>query len=182
MRSFITLAAVIAIAVAISAQNPDTSPKTETSQPKHETKDGTLGWKCHKHGTVCQLDVEDIFAALQDPSEMKGHEKCDPATAIWLDIDRGQSLLIAKRNMKTADFGLSLVPDVTSKELVQGSPYPFTNPTPHGHVKKWWSGPAMAAAGSCYHLEVNRGAKGKKAKKEIADPHIMFCGGGTLCG
>ena len=172
MKRFILLAVLIGLAAVLFAQTATKSTtKATTTHARKAHK--TLGWKCHKHGTVCQLDVEDVLAGETE----EGHNACDPATAIYLDVDRGQSILLVKRDSKTSDFTVTITPDDRDKDTkaVKESPYLFANAEPSHPVHSWWSGPAMGVSKACYHLRVTT-SEGQKG-----DPHIMFCGGGALC-
>ncbi len=173
MKKFILLAAVLSLSAFLCAQATTTkSTTTTTKTTMHHHKHmrmASLGWKCHKHGEVCELDMEDILAEQDDPA----HTGCDPASAIYVNVAKGQSLLIKKRDLKHADFVLTIEPDAKDKD--KASPYPFTNMPPANAVPSWWTGPALGDPGTCYHLHVtdNKGQSG--------DPHIIMCSSGTLC-
>src|SRR5579859_8148600 len=173
MKRFILLAVLIGLAAVVFAQTPTKSVPKETTTHRVESKaHKTLGWKCKKHGTVCQLDVEDVLAGETEET----HKTCDPATAIYLNVDRGQSILLVKRDSKTSDFTVTINPDDRDKDkrAVKESPYLFANAQPTRPVASWWTGPAMGVSRACYHLRVTT------SEGEKGDPHIMFCAG-ALC-
>ena len=176
MRRFILLAMLIGLAVALSAQSATTDKSATPTKKTHHHMTGmphhTLGWRCHKHDTVCVLSVEDILAAQDSPT----HKGCNPAEAIYVSVDKKQSLLIVKHNMQRGDFTLTIDQDPNDK--VKASKQPFEKMPPKDAVDSWYSGPATADPGTCYHLHVTIS---EGANVQQKDPHIMFCGGGLLC-
>jgi hypothetical protein len=185
MRKLMLAGCLLALSTLLCAQPAKTTQPTTPNTHKakasaHQRAHNRFrSNECHPNGTVCQIDVEDILEVQNNPDEAKRHKECDRKTAIWLNVDRGDSIMISKRDSKTSDFTLTIDPDDKDKEKVEkkGSRDAFPNPPPDKPVQKWWSGPAMGVPGACYHINL----KTVSTATQASDPHIMYCGSGTLC-